>query len=284
MKTLVIIAHYFKPDKNSSYSSTTDGAQERRKKALEEVLLCWCGHFGKAVSMNIRGRRFDALPPAAHDNDVDLLVITTGEDHLMNAEASLRYDARWLSVWVENPMLLPFAAHRIMAENADNYDWFVYSEDDIAVRDPLFFAKLRLFNEKFGPKRVLMPNRYEANNLGMAYKTYVDGDLEPRATAPFKAMVKEENELVTHATDLLPVTCARAANPHSGFFAITGEQMRIWKKQPHFMDMDCSFVSPLESAATLGILKTFALFKPVSPMSYLEVEHLDAKFSKTRFR
>jgi hypothetical protein len=44
--------------------------------------------------------------------------------------------------------------------------------------------------------------------------------------------------------------------------------------------MDCSFISPLESAATLGLLKTFSIYKPALPMHHLEIEHLDTKFSK----
>jgi hypothetical protein len=50
--------------------------------------------------------------------------------------------------------------------------------------------------------------------------------------------------------------------------------------QPHFGDQDCSFVSPLESAATLGILKTFPIYKTFGrDMGWLEIEHLDTRFS-----
>ena len=47
----------------------------------------------------------------------------------------------------------------------------------------------------------------------------------------------------------------------------------------HWLDGDASFVSPLESAATLGIAKTFRLYKPVMAMgSWLELQHWGRSF------
>ena len=55
--------------------------------------------------------------------------------------------------------------------------------------------------------------------------------------------------------------------------------MDYWTKQPHWQDGDCSWVSPLESAATLGIAKTFRLFKPVmAQASWLEIQHWGTSF------
>ncbi len=56
-------------------------------------------------------------------------------------------------------------------------------------------------------------------------------------------------------------------------------QAQHWVKQPHFFDLDCSFVSPLESAGSLSLLKTFSIYKPLLPADFLEVEHQDQKFS-----
>lgn len=47
--------------------------------------------------------------------------------------------------------------------------------------------------------------------------------------------------------------------------------------------MGDSFVSPLESGATLGILKTFSIFKSTVPnLGYFEIENLDKKFSNMK--
>ncbi|MFN8982736.1 MAG: calcium-binding protein, partial [Alphaproteobacteria bacterium] len=61
---------------------------------------------------------------------------------------------------------------------------------------------------------------------------------------------------------------------------ITAEQLTHWMAQPNFGDLDCSLISPLESAATLGILKTFPIYKPFGrDLGWLEIEHLDTRFS-----
>ena len=48
---------------------------------------------------------------------------------------------------------------------------------------------------------------------------------------------------------------------------------------PYFGDEDSSFAGPLESAASLGIIKTFRQYKP-SPANagFLELEHLHARY------
>ena len=61
-------------------------------------------------------------------------------------------------------------------------------------------------------------------------------------------------------------------NPHAGCFVLSRSQLFHWTQQPHWQDGDCSWVSPLESAATLGIAKTFRLFKPaMAQASWLEI-------------
>ena len=42
-------------------------------------------------------------------------------------------------------------------------------------------------------------------------------------------------------------------NPHAGCFVLSRNQLQHWTQQPHWQDGDSSWVSPLESAATLGI-------------------------------
>jgi hypothetical protein len=50
--------------------------------------------------------------------------------------------------------------------------------------------------------------------------------------------------------------------------------MIYWSRQPHFLDRDTSFIGPLESAATLGIMRTFRIYKPTtSNAGFLEVQH-----------
>jgi hypothetical protein len=55
--------------------------------------------------------------------------------------------------------------------------------------------------------------------------------------------------------------------------------MAYWAAQPHFLDRDTGFIGPLESAATLGIMRTFRVYKPaVENASFLEIEHHGTAF------
>ncbi|CAN5526498.1 hypothetical protein BH10PSE5_BH10PSE5_04940 [soil metagenome] len=75
----------------------------------------------------------------------------------------------------------------------------------------------------------------------------------------------------------------RARNRHSGFFALIRDQLNYWMRRPHWRDGDVSFISPLESAATLGVAKTFSIYKAYGRSAgFLEIEHLDSGFSSQK--
>jgi hypothetical protein len=72
----------------------------------------------------------------------------------------------------------------------------------------------------------------------------------------------------------IPIRFCRPANPHSGCFFLNAAQMSRWAARPDFLDRDTSFIGPLESAATLGIMRTFRVYKPtVENANFLEIEH-----------
>jgi hypothetical protein len=51
-------------------------------------------------------------------------------------------------------------------------------------------------------------------------------------------------------------------------------------RQPYFYDRDCSLTGPLESAATLGIMKTFKLYKAAWGMAeFFEIQHFGAYYA-----
>ena len=76
-----------------------------------------------------------------------------------------------------------------------------------------------------------------------------------------------------------PIYFESPKNPHSGCFVLSGGQLQAWVSSKHWLDGDASFISPLESAATLGIAKTFRLYKPVMAMgSWLELQHWGSSF------
>ena len=65
---------------------------------------------------------------------------------------------------------------------------------------------------------------------------------------------------------------SRVNNTHGGCFFLNRRQMEHWAGRPYFLDRDTSFAGPLESAATLGITKTFRVYKPAREnAAFLEV-------------
>lgn len=281
MRALVVFAHYFRAESQSIHSSTDERARAARRHAIAQALLSWRAHFGETATLNVEHRKFELNAPSAPQ--LDLAIVVNRDDHLLDDAMLRAFGAEKIVFDLDQPRMLPFMAQRIMADRKQSYDWFVYSEDDLAMRDGGLFSKLDAFRDAFGPKRVLQPHRYEINPRALRAKTYIDGDLRPRLMSRLFALVEESEPTLIQRGAPEAVKFTRAMNPHSGFFALCAEQFDAWSRQPHFLDLDSSFVSPLESAATLGLMKTFSVYKPALPMRYLEIEHLDAKFSSHQF-
>jgi hypothetical protein len=137
--------------------------------------------------------------------------------------------------------------------------------------------KLNWLTKQAGDINLLQPNRYEVSVRGLVHKAYIDGDLAPQVTARFQN-VQEQPELVGKVMEK-PVTFGRTLNPHSGCYFLNAKQMAYWAQQPYFLDGDTSFVGSLESAATLGIMRTFRVYKPVTQNAgFLELQHFGTAF------
>lgn len=281
MRILLVIPHFFRAEAQSRHSSTDARRREQRAVAIRSLIGSYRGQFGPARSLHVAGRRYEPVRAAA--DTLDILVLTSGEDHLLPPADAERLGVRVMDARPADPRRLGFAAHAAMADLRHGYDLFCYSEDDLRVQDPSFFDKLLGFTASFGESRVLLPNRYEWNPRAATLKTYIDGPLRHTLLAPFEAALPDAASLAQEALGRR-ITLRRAANPHSGFFALTAAQLAHWIEQPHFGDGDCSFVGPLESAATLGLLKTFPIYKPFGrDMGWLQIEHLDNRFSAISF-
>ena len=51
--------------------------------------------------------------------------------------------------------------------------------------------------------------------------------------------------------------------------------MRTWSARPYFLDRDASFYSPLEGAATAGVMRTFRTYKPSrESANFFEIRHV----------
>lgn len=278
MKALVVLVHYFAEEANPQHSSVDGTRRDERTQVVQRVIRGHRGTFGPAST--IRYPETAYVVDMACPVDVDIRILSVRGHSLIDDRFQSRFGIWQTNCLLKNPRTLGFEAYQIFEKFADRYDWFIYSEDDILVRDPLLFDKLAWFNQTFGDGRVLAPNRFEWSDRGRTQKTYVDHDLNDGLSARLVSAVPDEEWLKASPLGT-ETTFRRANNPHSGFFAVTASQLAYWMSRPHWRERDMSFISPLESAATLGLTKTFSVYKPYGLSApFLEVEHLDNRFSE----
>lgn len=281
-RVLVVIPHYYAPG-NGFYGSTGSDAVSRLA-ALERVIgglhqslgsrqafLLWLQQYqpgkgnGQVVSAN-----------ESTLSQLDLVICTAGDAHLVNRVSLPAPLFRHQSIIVD-PMLLGFAAQEVLKAHLGNYDWYCYLEDDLLIDDPLFLSKLEWFISEHGEETTLTPHRFERSLTEPVQKLYIDGLVRPDFTAPWQNVT--DRQFLEAGQLGMKLRFERWPNPHSGCFFLTARQMEYWGSQPYFGDRDSGFAGPLESAASLGIIKTFRQYKP-SPAnaSFLELEHLHPRY------
>src|SRR3954453_410608 len=69
------------------------------------------------------------------------------------------------------PLFLGFEAQEEFAARADDFDWFMFLEDDLVLSDQLLLEKLAFFNAAAPEDAVLLPHRYE---LSQGRKVRID--------------------------------------------------------------------------------------------------------------
>jgi hypothetical protein len=207
---------------------------------------------------------------------IDVVICTTRGCHVLDRLSVLSSHFAHHPTSAE-PMLLGFECHAVLRDRLGDYGYYCFLEDDLILHDPWFFRKLAWFTARTGDENLLQPNRFEVGPNPLAEKVYLDGDLPKTITRKFQdvrsAGVLESKVMGTR------VRFRRALNPHSGCYFLNARQMERWAKQPYFLDRDVRFVGPLESAATLGIMRTFRVFKPAAEnAAFLEVQHFGTAF------
>ena len=276
MRVLFAIPHYFNPAPKPGRYGSVGGDQAAR---IQSVAHCLAGiHqlFGRPQCVIDIARRTTLPANKTIAAAADVIVCTTGNLHLLDR---LGLGPGYFShrpTDAQGP-LLGFECHAALRERLGDYDFYCYLEDDLLVRDPWFFVKLRWFADRFGDEALLMPNRFEVARNSIVHKAYVDGPLRRTVTARFQDVTVEpvlDGEVMGQK-----VTFRRALNPHSGAFFLNARQMAAWAARPDFLDRSTEFVGPLESAATLGVMRAFRIYKPdADSAGFLEVEHPGRRF------
>lgn len=280
MKILVVIPHYFGGDKvggdNAAVNrSMRPNARQERATALARVLASLQTAFGPhAFGLNHskgRARRVKA----AHE--IAVVILTLPDAHLLDhLPPALRHSFQHATVQCD-PLRLGFVAHRLLGDEGAKFDYSVYLEDDVAIHDPLFFHKRRAFDAQFGPEALLQPQRYEIGGRRQLRKLYVDWAVNLRKTEAYQNIADRPRLSLDFGGDTYEMK--RTSYPSSGCFILNAEQRRLWREGPYFLDGDESYFSPLDSAATLSVMKTFRIYKPCLDHSwFFEVEHVSPRW------
>jgi len=278
MRILITILHHWNPNGGGRHQSLRSNPLPRIQ-ALQSLILAFTRFGSNQFHLNLEDQ---AAYPANISKSVhiDLHVLTDGKNHVLDQlDNSFNACIERVASTVEQPLMLGFKAQQHLALNlSDQYDLYGYFEDDVIVHDPYFFLKVKRFAEYLGAQNVLLPQRYELmSHPSSLNKLYIDGQL-PRHD--INELIPSPPPSVLMLDGLLgPISFESPSNPHAGCFVLTHQQLHFWTQQPWWQDQDCGFVSPLESAATLGLLKSFKLYKPsFANASWLEVEHWGSGF------
>ena len=277
MRLLVVIPHYFRRRvAGEPRHGSQGGDSTRRIRALTACLHSLHQHWGlRQCVMQIAERRTRPANTSGR-SELHVVLCTTGDEHVLSELPVDRALYQHFSTDVA-PMHLGFQCRAVLRDRWGNYDYYCYLEDDLILHDPWFLAKLQWFNSSVGQQNLLLPNRFERGPGPLAHKAYVDGDLALHVTARFQNIEEAPQFDATVMGQRL--LFRRPLNPHSGCYFLNHEQMREWIQRADFLDYDSSFIGPLESAATLGIMRTFRIYKPaIEQASFLEIEHFGDQF------
>ena len=278
MRILITIVHYWDQRVGGRHASLRSPL-EQRLYALQDQLLALKRMSSNQGVLNISSKSVDDANQSLR-HSFDIKVVTDGTHHVVDHMEDC-YREMFEHV-ITNPHTakhLGFEAHRVLEGGLDqDYDLYAYFEDDLIVHDPLFFHKIFWFQQNVGKTAVLMPHRYEYywKPVDTVDRFYIDGPMENHE---LRVLIPDPPSPLTTPLPGGQVAFSSPENPHSGCFVLTRHQMKVWSQKSWFMDLDSTLISPLESAATLGITKTFTLFKPhYAYASFLELQHWGTSF------
>ncbi len=274
MRLLVTIPHYCRRTPNGpGFYGSEKGDIATRRAQVEQCILTLHQTFGPRQAL------LTHTVPVQANRDfatvIDVVLVTAGDDHL--ADDLPREFFIQVATDAE-PRLLGFKCHELMRDNAERYDYFAYLEDDIEIVDPMFFDKLGWFSEVFGQSALLQPNRFERAPDLHIMKLYVDGNTtSPDLPGRFQD-ISVRPRLVGGAFGRR-YEFQRVNNVHSGCFFLNATQLNRVAASPMFGQPNADFFGPLESAATLMIMRAFEVYKPAREnAAFLEIHHLGRRF------
>jgi hypothetical protein len=266
VRLLVVIPHYYR----------LESSEGRRSYGSDRMPFARIAAFNAAiVALN---RYYGARRrPGEGACTLDIVVVTVRGANLLEW-IGLDASACEVEYFEGSPPMLPFEVQRIVGERAGAYDVYAYLEDDLIIDDPAFFEKILWFAAAFGPNALLTPLRYEMSYAGAPARIAIDRPLKGADIAPFSRSGAPET--LTGTWNGKTQTFRLPENPHSAFFAVTDDQLKVWMRSSFFYDRDASWIGPIESAATFAPSKVFALYHASAPDPwFLAIEHFGAHYA-----
>lgn len=281
MRVLVTIPHVYNPKGGGKYGSLSSDPQPRIL-ALTQCLQALRSIYDSSQFWyRYADKLYTSIANQASSVQLDIIICTTQNLHVLDQLPipPQYYTHRPTAC---EPMLVGFECHAVLRESLGNYDYYCYLEDDLILHDPYFFGKLAWFNSHRGDGAVLQPNRFELAMTDSIKKVYIDLDLLLKTGRDRSfAHYADENATLTGKVMGQPILLKWAENPHAGCFFLNHRQMEYWVGQDYFLDRETRFFGPLESAASLGLMRTFRVYKPAPQnANFLEIQHFGEAWSK----
>ena len=271
------IVHHWNPSGGGRHASLRPDFRPRRE-GLQQQLLSLRRLCPLQGTIDFSSLHFQPVNEAL-GHIIDIRLITDGENtvfkHLDDPYHRLFKE---VPTKPETSFHLGFEAQKFLASNLDkNYDLYCYLEDDLIINDPMLFQKMIWFNKELGDEKLVLPHRVEFLNCPHSIqKLYIDG---PLYSEHLKTLIPNPPQPLLAGTPAGRIMYESPFNPHSGCFFLTHSQLQYWQKGSSWQDGDVSYISPLESAATLGIAKNFTIYKPTRPYAaWMEIQHWGGSF------
>lgn len=275
MRILFTIPHFYHAHGSGRHASLRPDPRPRIV-ALRRCVAALNTLFRPAQFLMDIAQRSVHLANVRQAYECDICIVTTGPYHIVEQLQLPEASYEHVSTSADAP-LLGYECQALLRDRLGRYDYYCYLEDDLVLHDPWFFLKLNRFTAEVGDDCLLQPHRYEIAVQGPVQKAYIDGNLAPRVTTPFQDVADRPS--ITGNVFGYAVRFLRARNPHAGCYFLNQRQMSHWTQQTYFCDRATSFIGPLESAATLGIMRTFRVYKTEPDYAnLLEIEHAGQEF------
>jgi len=285
MRVSICIPHYFKPSADDhGYGSTRNTARVTRILSLGRCIgsLLSLQRSKRNCLFTLADKKIDHFTTSSDHAmeaiDIQLTVCTDGENMLDEVLEEFKDFITIKTFNLEDPRHLPIATRDWLLKGGSksvDADLYAYFEDDLVVNDAEFFDKQSWFLSQLGNSHCLMPHRYELVCRRKVGRLLIDGPLRPALVREFaQPKFKAGRGIYRGQTQ---VNFDIAENPHSGLFIVNREQRDFLAAQVLPVK---GFISPLETAATLTVLKYFKVCKPsLDCHDFLTIEHGHPSFT-----